>query len=71
MFRLTAPTFARLLNLLDVKNWNAWNKIGVDLFHMSATQVDNLAGMTGQANKQLTEKMKKLESENKTLKKGL
>ena len=38
---------------------------------MSATQVDNLAGMTGQANKQLTEKMKKLESENKTLKKGL
>jgi len=31
--------------------------------------VDNLAGMTGQANKQLTEKMKKLESENKALKK--
>merc|ERR1712066_296415 len=32
-------------------------------------EVDNLAGMTGQANKQLTEKMKKLESENKALKK--
>jgi len=31
--------------------------------------VDNLAGMTGQANKQLTDKMKKLESENKALKK--
>ena len=36
----------------------------------SVTQVDNLAGMTGQANKQLTDKMKKLESENKALKKG-
>jgi len=35
----------------------------------SGAKVDNLAGMTGQANKQLTEKMKKLESENKTLKK--
>merc|ERR1712027_49835 len=31
--------------------------------------VDNLAGMTGQANKQLTDEMKKLESENKALKK--
>merc|ERR1711884_1024733 len=31
--------------------------------------VDNLAGMTGQANKQHTDKMKKLESENKALKK--
>ena len=27
--------------------------------------------MTGQANKQLTDKMKKLESENKALKKGM
>merc|ERR1711992_148415 len=35
----------------------------------SGAKVDNLAGMTGQANKQLTEKMKKLESENKALKK--
>merc|ERR1719188_1039602 len=35
----------------------------------SGAKVDNLAGMTGQANKQLTEEMKKLESENKALKK--
>merc|ERR1711992_141231 len=35
----------------------------------SGAKVDNLAGMTGQANKQLTDKMKKLESENKALKK--
>ena len=41
------------------------------LFPPSFTQVDNLAGMTGQANKQLTDKMKKLESENKALKKGM
>ena len=42
----------------------------VNNFSSFITQVDNLAGMTGQANKQLTEKMKKLESENKALKKG-
>merc|ERR1711992_290515 len=35
----------------------------------SGAKVDNLADMTGQANKQLTDKMKKLESENKALKK--
>merc|ERR1712027_234232 len=35
----------------------------------SGAKVDNLAGMTGQANKQLTDEMKKLESENKALKK--
>jgi len=35
----------------------------------SGAKVDNLAGMTGQANKQFTDKMKKLESENKSLKK--
>ena len=66
---LVVHTVGALFRCLDVKELVTITDL-VNNFSSFITQVDNLAGMTGQANKQLTEKMKKLESENKALKKG-